>query len=127
MERRAGPGLLSLALLLGAAACSSPVQQPGKAAAAVEIRGFEFRPALLEVTRGTVVTFANRDDVLHTATAGVAVKKDDLGTYDRKPTGAFDLRLEGSGTSTAFTFTEPGEFTYFCDRHAHMTAKVVVR
>ena len=115
-----------LALLLLAAGCSSPAAT-GKSPATVEIRTFQFAPAVLEIARGTTVTWTNRDEILHTATAGTATKKDDFGTYDRKPSGAFDGRMDGAGTSFSFTFNESGEFAYFCDRHAHMTAKVVVR
>lgn len=115
--------ILALVLLV-AAGCAS---QPATAAAKIEIRNFEFAPAVLEVARGTTVTWTNRDDVLHTATAGTATKKDDLGNYDRKPSGAFDGRMASPGTSFSFTFAQPGEYAYFCDRHAHMTGKVVVR
>lgn len=116
-------------VLLVAAGCSSPAPTSATPANAtkVEIRNFQFSPVLLEVARGTTVTWTNQDDILHTATAGTAIKKDDLGTYERKPTGAFDGRMASPGTSFSFTFAEPGEYAYFCDRHAHMTGKVVVR
>lgn len=115
-----------IALLFVAAGCSSPAST-AKGPAAVEIRTFQFTPAVLEVARGTTVTWTNRDDILHTATAGTATKKDDFGAYDRKPSGAFDGRMEAPGASYSFTFAEAGEFAYFCDRHAHMTGKIVVK
>lgn len=123
---RIGRLTLLATLLLTAAGCSSPAAN-AKAAATVEIRSFQFAPAVLEVVRGTIVTWTNRDDILHTATAGVATKKDDLGTYERKANGVFDGRMDGAATTYSFTFNETGEFSYFCDRHAHMTGKVVVR
>jgi len=115
-----------IALLLVAAGCSSPAST-AKSPAAVEIRTFEFTPGVLDIARGTTVTWTNRDDILHTATAGTAIKKDDFGNYDRKPTGTFDGRMEKPGASYSFTFAEAGEFTYYCDRHAHMTGKIVVK
>lgn len=51
------------ALLLLAAGCSSPAAT-AKSPATVEIRSFQFAPAVLEVTRGTTVTWTNRDDIL---------------------------------------------------------------
>jgi len=115
-----------IALLFVAAGCSSPAST-AKGPAVVEIRTFQFTPAVLEVARGTTVTWTNRDDILHTATAGTTTKKDDFSAYDRKPTGAFDGRMEAPGASYSFTFAEAGEFAYFCDRHAHMTGKIVVK
>lgn len=115
-----------IALLLVAAGCSSPAAKPA-GNVTVEIRGFQFTPAVLEISRGTTVTWINRDDVLHTATAGTAVKKDNFGTYEKDATGAFDGRMDKPGDRYGFAFAEPGEYAYFCDRHAHMVGKVVVR
>lgn len=91
------------------------------------MRVFQFGPGSLEVTRGTRVEWRNQDAILHTATAGKAIRKDDFGNYDRKPSGAFDLKLDGAGSTGSHIFTEAGEYDYFCDRHPSMTAKVVVR
>jgi len=35
--------------------------------------------------------------------------------------------MDDQGKSFSFTFTTPGEFTYFCSRHNNMTGRVVVR
>ena len=125
MHRSRSFALLA-ALLLAAAGCSSPAAS-AKAGATVEVRNFQFAPAVLEIARGTTVTWTNRDDILHTATAGTAAKKDDFGSYERSPTGVFDARMDAAGRSASFTFSEAGEYAYFCDRHAHMTGKVVVK
>ncbi len=79
--------------------------------------GFLFKPALLEVTAGTTVTWENTDQILHTATAG---------TPDA-PTGAFDGPLDGAGSSFSHTFEEAGRFAFFCERHPHMRGEVLVR
>lgn len=115
-------------LLLAAvaiAACGPAAATPQ--AATVEVKVFQFGPGVLEITRGTRVEWKNQDAILHTATAGIAVRKDAFGNYDRKPSGVFDLKLDGAGSAAAHTFSEAGEYEYFCDRHPSMSAKVVVR
>ena len=116
-----------LALAAFVAACGPASAAPPKTGSSVEVRVFQFGPGSLEVTRGTRVEWRNQDAILHTATAGKAIRKDDFGNYDRKPSGAFDLKLDGAGSTGSHIFTEAGEYDYFCDRHPSMTAKVVVR
>lgn len=119
---------MNLAVLLAAtaiAACGPAAASSG--AATVEVKVFQFGPGVLEIARGTRVEWKNQDAILHTATAGSAIRKDAFGNYDRKPSGVFDLKLDGAGSAGAHTFSEAGEYDYFCDRHPSMTAKVVVR
>lgn len=123
---RIGSIALPALLALLAAGCSSPAAT-GNSAATVGIKVFQFGPGVLEVTRGTRVEWKNQDAILHTATSGQAIRKDDFGNYDRKPSGVFDLKLDGAGSSGSHTFMDAGEYEYFCDRHPSMTAKVVVR
>ncbi|MEX2550278.1 MAG: plastocyanin/azurin family copper-binding protein [Nitriliruptoraceae bacterium] len=67
---------------------------------------------VLEVEVGDTVTWTNDDDaMMHTVTA------DD---------GSFDSGLLDAGDSWSYTFTEAGEFEYFCSPHPWMRAKVVV-
>ncbi len=67
---------------------------------------------VLEVAVGDTVTWTNGDDaMMHSVTA------DD---------GSFDSGLLATGDSWSYTFTEPGEFEYFCSPHPWMRAKVVV-
>ncbi len=119
--------LLLLVLAALAAGACAPAAAAPRQGATVEVKVFQFGPESIEVARGTRVEWRNQDAILHTATAGKAIRKDDFGNYDRKPSGVFDLRLDGSGSTGSHTFGEPGEFEYFCDRHPSMTAKVVVR
>lgn len=72
---------------------------------------FNFAPDVLTVPVGTTVTWVNEDTVLHTATA------DD---------GSFDVETPGEGDEGSHTFDEAGEFTYFCEVHASMTATITV-
>jgi len=66
---------------------------------------------VLEVEVGDTVTWTNDDAMMHSVTA------DD---------GSFDSGLLDAGDSWSYTFTEPGEFEYFCSPHPWMRAKVVV-
>ena len=117
-------GLLTCCALV--ASCGTA---PGSAtpAAAITVSAFRFQPDALEVTRGTSVTWTNKDAILHTVTSGTSVKKDDFGNYDVKPDGRFDGSMPEPGKSFTFTFTTAGTYTYFCSRHNNMTASVVVR
>ena len=85
--------------------------------AEVEVRVFQYKPARLEVPRGTRVQWANRDDVGHTVTAGTP----------EAPQPAFRVVLEGRGTTGAVVFVEPGTYPYFCERHQHMRGEINVQ
>jgi plastocyanin len=78
---------------------------------AVVIDNFVFTPERLTVKPGTTVTWTNHDDIPHT----VAAK-------DR----AFKSKVMDTDEPFAFTFATPGEYTYFCSLHPHMTATIVV-
>ena len=60
---------------------------------------------------GTTVTWVNDDAVIHTVT---------------DVDGQFDSGFLGSGEGFSFTFTEPGEYEYFCQPHPWMRARVIV-
>ncbi len=116
---------IALALLLIFAGCS-PASASGTATAAVSIKGFVFSAELIEVRAGTTVVWTNQDDILHTVTSG-STRSSGLGTYEASPDGRFEGRLDGAGSSFRFTFTTPGTYAYYCDRHRHMVATVVVK
>ena len=65
----------------------------------------------LRISVGTTVTWANRDNMLHTVTA---------------VDGSFDSGFLDQGETFSYTFTQPGEFEYFCLPHPWMRAKVIV-
>ena len=77
----------------------------------VTIDNFVFEPARLTVKAGTTVTWLNRDDIPHTVAA-----KDRL----------FKSKVMDTDESYSFTFSTPGEYTYFCSLHPHMTGTIVV-
>lgn len=72
----------------------------------------DYSPNVLTITAGTTVTWVNEDPgQMHTVT--------DVG-------GAFDSGFFATGESWSFTFTEAGEYEYFCLPHPWMRGKVVV-
>ena len=77
----------------------------------VTIDNFVFEPARLTVKAGATVTWTNRDDIPHTVAS-----KDRL----------FKSKALDTDDTYSFTFTTPGEYSYFCSLHPHMTATIVV-
>jgi plastocyanin len=78
----------------------------------VDIRGFQFIPARVEVAVGTTITWTNRDQVVHTATA-------DDGSWD---SGAIQ-----PGATWSRTFDRAGTYPYHCTPHPFMRGLIVVR
>ncbi len=76
----------------------------------VAIRNMQFSPAYLEIRKGDVVEWTNADLTPHTATF----------------TG-FDSASIDPDKSWRHTFTDTGEFPYFCTFHPDMKAAVVVK
>lgn len=66
---------------------------------------------VLTVPVGTTVTWVNRDDQMHTATA---------------VDGSFDSGFLAEGEPFSQTFDTPGEYEYFCTPHPWMRARIVV-
>ena len=79
----------------------------------IEIDDFAFKPATRTVKVGTEVTWINRDDVDHTATA---------------KNESFDGEVSGRNAEFSFRFTQAGEFEYFCEIHGEdrMSGTIVV-
>jgi plastocyanin len=82
----------------------------GDDAATITIADFSF-DGVSEVAVGTTVVVANTDGARHTWSA---------------VDGSFDSGALGQGDTFEFTFTEPGEFDYFCNFHPSMTGTIVV-
>jgi plastocyanin len=81
----------------------------------IEIKLFNF-PDLVEVPVGGTVTWINQDGTNHSVTNGTPEQ-------DGQPEqlgGVFDSGFFGQSESFSFTFTEPGDYPYFCMRHNHM-------
>jgi plastocyanin len=103
-------GVAAFALLSAAQAFADDTT-PLPGAANVRIDNFTFNPPVLTVPAGTTVTWQNVDDIPHTVVAPEAKMRS-------KPLDTND--------SFSFTFTNPGEFGYFCSLHPHMMGKVIV-
>ena len=80
----------------------------------ITIKLFQFQPGQLQVKAGTAVTWINDDEIVHTVTLDAKEK-------------SFDAVLDDKGKSFSFTFTKPGIYTYYCDRHEHMRGDIEVR
>jgi plastocyanin len=101
-----------MAFVTGAAlACVIAPSVAQQNVVSVTIDNFVFEPARLTVKAGTTVTWLNRDDIPHTVAA-----KDRL----------FKSKVMDTDESYSFTFSIPGEYTYFCSLHPHMTGTIVV-
>lgn len=127
LARLAKVALVATLAITALAGCSPAKADSASGGTQVLISSFRFQPETLEIPAGTKVTWTNADAILHTVTSGTSTKKDDFGNYELKKTSTFDGTMDDQGKSFSFTFTTPGEFTYFCSRHNNMTGRVVVR
>ena len=76
----------------------------------VHIDNFVFQPAELKIKVGTTVTWTNRDDIPHTVVSAGKFRSKTLDTDDK----------------FSFTFTDAGDYKYFCSLHPHMTGMIKV-
>ena len=88
-----------------------PTPAPASGSTAVDIVDLAFKPADIQVTTGTTVTWTNTGVAPHTATA-----KDD----------SFDSGMLETGGTFEHTFTAPGTFAYLCQVHPDMTGTIEV-
>lgn len=125
MMRMVGRSVLTLSLfVLIFAACAgseaetsttsgegAPASTSGSGAeASITIEGFAFSGATT-VDAGTTVVATNQDGVTHTWTSADEV---------------WNSGGLASGDSFEFTFTDPGEYDYFCSIHPQMTGTLIV-
>jgi plastocyanin len=78
----------------------------------IVIQNFAFEPATLTVKAGTKVTWVNRDDEPHTATA-----------TDKR----FNSKTLENGDRFSMEFKEPGIYKYYCALHPKMTGQIIVK
>jgi plastocyanin len=76
----------------------------------VHIDNFVFQPTELTVKVGTTVTWTNRDDIPHAIVSPGKFRSKTLDTDDK----------------FSFTFTNAGDYKYFCSLHPHMTGMIKV-
>jgi plastocyanin len=78
----------------------------------IVIENFAFQPATLTVKVGTKVTWVNRDDEPHTATA-----------TDKR----FNSKTLDNGEQFSTEFNQPGTYNYYCALHPKMTGQIIVK
>ena len=78
----------------------------------IVIQNFAFEPSTLTVKAGTKVTWVNRDDEPHTATA-----------TDK----SFNSKTLENGDRFSTEFTTPGTYKYYCALHPKMTGQIIVK
>ena len=83
-------------------------------APAMDQRGFQFRPCVMAVQTGTLVSFPNKDPMYHSVFSYSAARKFDLGRY------------RAGEEPDAVVFDKPGTVSLFCEIHEHMRAQIVV-
>lgn len=86
-------------------------EQPASDEFAVEESIPDYSVNELRITVGTTVTWVNKDDQQHTATA---------------VDGSFDSGFIGQDETFSFTFDTPGEYEYLCTPHPWMRARIIV-
>ncbi|MGM0505847.1 MAG: cupredoxin domain-containing protein [Bacteroidota bacterium] len=82
----------------------------------VIMEGTSFSPSSLEIEVGETVTWRNQSDLTHTVTSG----------SDREHDGEFDSGNLAPGATYEVTFTEAGEFDYYCIPHVGMDGSITV-
>jgi plastocyanin len=80
-----------------------------------------YQPNPIQVSVGTTVTWTNNDSQPHTVTSGSNVQPD--GKFDSSPN--FNP-LMAPGQTFSHTFTEAGEYPYYCALHPNMVGTVSV-
>ena len=110
-------GILFILGLFAAVSCgaSSPDTQTQTAPGinvTVTIEDLAFSPATITIDAGTTVTWTNQDFVNHTVTSR---------------TGVFDSGIMSRGSSFSCTFTDTGDFEYYCTLHPDMVGHVIVQ
>ena len=75
-----------------------------------------YQPNPVQVSTGATVTWTNDDAQPHTATSG----------QNATPDGMFDSSIMAPGATFEHTFTEAGEYPYFCLLHPNMVGTVSV-
>ncbi|MDQ3968668.1 MAG: plastocyanin/azurin family copper-binding protein [Thermoproteota archaeon] len=75
-----------------------------------------YAPNPVQVSVGDTVTWTNDDSQPHTATSG----------ENLNPDGMFDSGIMAPGATFEFTFTEAGEYPYFCLLYSNMVGTATV-
>ena len=74
-------------------------------------------PSIITINRGDSVTWLNNDVAFHTVTSG----------YYGNTTGIFDSGHIDPGKIYTKTFTDAGEYPFFCTLHPWMAGTIIVK
>jgi plastocyanin len=108
-----GAGNATNATMTGAGNATSSVSiVPGSSTLTTDA----YQPNPVQVSVGSTVTWTNDDAQPHTATSG----------ENATPDGRFDSGIMAPAATFDHTFTEAGEFPYFCLLHPNMVGTVSV-
>jgi plastocyanin len=103
----------SLTTTISKSTSSSASTESIPGGAQLTISGFAFYPTIATVIIGmnNTVTWTNKDYATHTVTSN---------------SGLFDSGILGYSQSWNYTFTTPGNYSYYCSNHPWMLGSVVV-
>ena len=76
-----------------------------------------YDPEVIDITIGTIVTWENLDNTMHTATSG---------NPDAGADGVFDSDIMSAGDKYEVTFNDAGSYDYYCILHPWMVGTVNV-
>ena len=99
--------------LLVLVACGASSSAAAPRTAGVSIKGFDYSPRRLVVSRGTEVTWTDRDSTNHTVTF-----------RDHRVHSIDNLH---AGERRTVRFTRRGRFRYVCEFHPNMHGVVIVQ
>jgi len=77
-----------------------------------------FLPGEVTIGIGESITWHNDSGVIHTVTSG---------SSEDGPDGVFDSSIVMAGDTFTHTFTEAGQYNYFCSIHPWMQGSVLVK
>lgn len=84
----------------------------------VNMQNTSYSPQSLTISKGTTVTWTNKDPYNHTVTSGTP----------GHPSGLFDSGNIAANGTYSYTFNSTGTFSYYCKIHlASMTGTIVVQ
>ena len=119
MQPRQFPRALALLLLtLLLSACAVQVQQTRFEVAITPGDAAQFQPGRLKIPRGATVVWQNKDTDFHTVTCDPQLAAQQQGAYAELPNGAqaWDSGDLATGDTWSYTFTTPGQYTYYSRR-----------
>ena len=73
----------------------------------------KFNPSAKTISRGTTITWINKDSYNHTVTSSTS--------------GIFDSGQLGQNKTFSYTFATAGTFAYYCADHSGMTGTITVQ